>query len=505
MVVYLLTTLIFLNLIASSVYLLLKGLLFWAKDRIDERFRYIGCIAVMLLFLIPFYQVLPVPSAYNTSTFDENRQEEISVIIPTESFQAQKNFTNETNEIRHKNLHLDLWMQKSILTIWAVGSAVLALWHLSTLLVFRWRLSKRQTEPVSIELQQMANLCAKEYGLRQMPSLRVLPDVQGPMLIGFIKPIIVVPANNLPLADASMILKHEIVHFKRHDLWWKLLGVIIQTVHWFNPIVWLLCKDFEFCAETSCDAEVVKNFDHDERKRYGYLLISYVQLQQTLRSVPGVSFTPAQNKLKRRITVMLKGNKSQKVIAVALICMLAVSSLAVSAFAANHANQIENAELTKVTPMNDSNIKRVQDVKIGASGVVTAVDDLNMLNDRGVYALEDLAAMDSRSCTSEEITADFAPYATNSVNSNIKANTLGVFNPSFSMEAGETVTISCSYSPMDAKVDYGLLDANGNFYYVNTSNGSMTGTFKINVRGQYRLAICNNSGSPIAVTGFVKY
>lgn len=66
MVDYLLTTLLFLNLIASSIYLLFKGLLFLAKDRIDERFRYIGCIAVMLMFLIPFYQVLPEIAVHNS-------------------------------------------------------------------------------------------------------------------------------------------------------------------------------------------------------------------------------------------------------------------------------------------------------------------------------------------------------------------------------------------------------------------------------------------------------
>ena len=56
MVYYLLSTLFFLNLIASSVYLLFKALLVWAKNGVNERFRYIGCIAVMVLFLIPFYQ-----------------------------------------------------------------------------------------------------------------------------------------------------------------------------------------------------------------------------------------------------------------------------------------------------------------------------------------------------------------------------------------------------------------------------------------------------------------
>ena len=63
MVTYLLSTLFFLNLIASSVYLLFKTLLVWAKNGVNERFHYIGCIAVMVLFLIPFYQVLPISSA----------------------------------------------------------------------------------------------------------------------------------------------------------------------------------------------------------------------------------------------------------------------------------------------------------------------------------------------------------------------------------------------------------------------------------------------------------
>ncbi len=156
------------------------------------------------------------------------------------------------------------------------------------------------------------------------------------MLIGFLKPIIVIPAEELASEDALMILKHELVHFKRHDLWWKLLGTVLQTVYWFNPIVWLLCKDFAFCVETSCDAEVVKNLDHDERKHYGYLLISYVQTHRNFKPVSGISFTLAHEKMKRRISVMLKESKSRKAIAAAIVYVLTVSSFALSAFAAGN-------------------------------------------------------------------------------------------------------------------------------------------------------------------------
>lgn len=337
MVTYLLTTLLSLNLIASSIYLLFKGLLFWAKDRIDERFRYLGCIAVMLMFLIPFYQVLPEITVNNNMPLvSEQYLESGSVVIFEDPSFESDSPVNEGSETITEGFHLDFQTQKTVLVIWAVGAAMLALWYFSTLLRFRQRLSPKRAYLISNELQQLANLCAKECNLKQMPILRVSPDVQGPMLIGFLKPIVVMPVDGLTLEDAPMILKHELVHFKRHDLWWKLLGTVLQTVYWFNPIVWLLCKDFEFCAETSCDAEVVKNLDHDERKHYGYLLISYVQTHRNLKPVPGISFTPAHKKLKRRISVMLKGNKSRKAIATAIVCVLTVSSFALSAFAAEN-------------------------------------------------------------------------------------------------------------------------------------------------------------------------
>ncbi len=332
MVAYLLNTLLFLNLIASSAYLLLKGLLAWAKGRVDERFRYIGCIAVMLLFLIPFYQVLPGRSAQKDTVLPAGE----SIAVPRDDHAQRGLLPDDDGTFQTSGFRLEPKTQDRIFAVWCMGTALLLVWYLFTLLRFRRKLSLKHTAPVSRELQQTADRCADAYGIRQTPILRTLPDVQGPMLIGFFRPIIAVPADGLPAEDAGMILTHELVHFKRRDLWWKLLCVLLQSVHWFNPIVWMLCRELEFYAETSCDAEVVKSFTHDERRHYGHLLISYVQPQHDLKPAPGISFTSPREKLKRRISIMLNANKSRKVIAAAIVCVLAASCLAVSAFAAEH-------------------------------------------------------------------------------------------------------------------------------------------------------------------------
>lgn len=75
----------------------------------------------------------------------------------------------------------------------------------------------------------------------------------------------------------------------------------------------------------------------------------------------------------------------------------------------------------------------------------------------------------------------------------------------FPLEAGETVRIYATYSPDDASMDFGLVDPDGVFHYVNTENGTIDTTIEVPESGNYRLGIKNNSGSTVKVSGFVKY
>lgn len=76
---------------------------------------------------------------------------------------------------------------------------------------------------------------------------------------------------------------------------------------------------------------------------------------------------------------------------------------------------------------------------------------------------------------------------------------------SFPLEAGEIVTINATYSPLDADVDFGLVDEEGTFYHLPGKNGSFSKSIEISVRGNYTFAVRNNSNVSVDVTGFVKY
>ena len=69
------------------------------------------------------------------------------------------------------------------------------------------------------------------------------------------------------------VIAHEKAHLARHDHWWKPLGFLILTVHWFNPLCWiayvLLCRDIEL----ACDEKVIRQMDLEGKKQYSTALL----------------------------------------------------------------------------------------------------------------------------------------------------------------------------------------------------------------------------------------
>ena len=95
--------------------------------------------------------------------------------------------------------------------------------------------------------------------------------------------------------------------------------------------------------------------------------------------------------------------------------------------------------------------------------------------------------------------------ATGKFDFEIPAKTMMKASSSFPMDYGETITITASYAPASASMDFGLIDSEGTFYPVRASNGSINQTIRIDLKGTYIFAVRNNSSYEVSVSGFVKY
>lgn len=152
------------------------------------------------------------------------------------------------------------------------------------------------------------------------------PEAASPMMIGFFKHVLVLPKEQYNSEELFFILKHELIHLKRRDLWFKLLFVVANAVHWFNPLVWIMQKQAAVDMELSCDEWVTKGTDYDTRKAYTETLLSTLHKKNAKKTGLTTEFYGGKQIMKKRFKNILTKKRKKNGVAV-LICftILAVS------------------------------------------------------------------------------------------------------------------------------------------------------------------------------------
>ena len=296
---------VILSVTGSVGHILLKLLAAVSGNHLSQSWRYHGIVAVSLLFVLPVYKLwefIPVPYSVSPPVISFGGGVEpaflpgspagVDMLTP----QPLPTAGIDWGTVLERAAVLWLWVAVS-----------LVLWNVWRLLRCR-RLIEQAGNKVNSRLQQIAEEEARLAGIGGEIRLLASPLAQSPMLVGFFRPTILLPLEHLPDSDARFILAHELTHFRRKDLWKKLLFLMVRCAHWFNPIVYLLNRDFSRWLETSCDEQVVSSLDRDQRKEYGRLLIDYAPASRYAGPKLYVSFASCRYKLKRRISIMLNSD-----------------------------------------------------------------------------------------------------------------------------------------------------------------------------------------------------
>ena len=149
---------------------------------------------------------------------------------------------------------------------WAVraGWAAVGVWlggmlALGAATAFRYgrfaRSMRGLTEPRQDWLAEWTDLL-RQYRVRR--EIRMLATRrEGPMLCRLPGgPAVLVPAElwqEFPPSARRLILRHELAHYQRGDLWKSLLARILVWPQWFHPGAWWASRMFDQCSERLCD------------------------------------------------------------------------------------------------------------------------------------------------------------------------------------------------------------------------------------------------------------
>jgi len=161
-----------------------------------------------------------------------------------------------------------------LLAVWAAGCGLLwgvVGWRYRRLGLMARSMRRIDEGPARVELERLAG----SFSVRTLPELYATEQATSPMLVGVIRPMIVLPESILARLgpdELRMILAHELVHWRRYDTWVGWLQVFVQGVFWFHPLVWLANARIRHERECACDETVLREARCD-RDGYGETII----------------------------------------------------------------------------------------------------------------------------------------------------------------------------------------------------------------------------------------
>ena len=167
--------------------------------------------------------------------------------------------------------------------IWLVG--VLALSVLALLRQVRFQRRLRRTRLPVEEPAALALLEATAGGRRLKAGLYRSDAVSTPLGVGLLRPAIYLPEMTMEREELALVLRHELTHLLRRDLWRKWAVLAVTALHWFNPLSWAFSRELGMLCEAACDEVVVRGLDSAGRRFYGETLLNVLSRTAPSRGV----------------------------------------------------------------------------------------------------------------------------------------------------------------------------------------------------------------------------
>jgi TonB family protein len=149
------------------------------------------------------------------------------------------------------------WMSW-LLGLFLVGTALVLARIVFGVIVVSNILRSAETNSVAVTQQLFVRL-KDGLGIKERVRLLLSPVAVTPFALSLPRPTVVLPsaATSWRQEDLRLALQHELIHIKRRDDLWNMVGTVALVVHWFNPFVWIVRRKLVLEAEKACDDAVL--------------------------------------------------------------------------------------------------------------------------------------------------------------------------------------------------------------------------------------------------------
>lgn len=318
-------TILCLSISGSLLTLFLFALKPLIQNRLSKAFSYYIWVLVLLRLLLPIESPINgtlwsdlLPSGSGDSSYRADILQEFAGIPSDHVLNAQidmhDNFIVAEPEIDSRSEVADVsgipagqFLLRSLPAIWIAGVIISILWFVIPYSRFRRILIRSFLPPDAEDLAVFRTVCGTHI------QLKYHPDVNTPMLVGCIRPCIVLPeyayVRNGLQREFEDILRHEFIHYRRKDILYKWAVVLVTSLHWFNPLMYAMRREISRTCELSCDEAVIANMSAEEKRHYGKTLLVLASNEGVTSRIPTMGLAVGKERLKERLLGIMKYRK----------------------------------------------------------------------------------------------------------------------------------------------------------------------------------------------------
>lgn len=215
--------------------------------------------------------------------------------------------------------------------IWLIGAAFVLIYQMIGYFYLRHKLLRNARTPDRPELLLLfADLC-RELHIRRALPLVISPAAPTPLLLGFFRTRVLLPREDYSADELQLILRHELMHYRRRDLLFKFLLLFTTALHWFNPAMLFLRREVEVDMELACDEAVLRTISQDDRRVYTSAILSSIETASFRFLGLTTGFQGGAEIMKNRISAIVTPKHARRgrgIIAISLAVVLILSVFA---------------------------------------------------------------------------------------------------------------------------------------------------------------------------------
>lgn len=190
----------------------------------------------------------------------------------------------------------------TVIGFWLLGITILSIKYLGSWIFIR-KLRNQKVKPIDTYWENKCLQLGEKLRLSKKYIVRFSNTVTSPMVIGFFKPVILLPIKlitRLPEKQIEAILIHELAHIKRNDYLINIIQIIMEVVFFYHPAIWSISSRIRTERENCCDDFAVSITCETINYAEALVNIGNIEIQNNF----GLAFAGNQHKLKLRVQRM---------------------------------------------------------------------------------------------------------------------------------------------------------------------------------------------------------